>query len=212
MSDQIILRSGRIADSTVAMPWLVTAGIYALLMMMGPRLLADPDTYSHIALGHRTPTSFAFYNQTMVTDAELLRRLHLERTSMELEAAGKKTMELMKASPYQKMANAGLFLKALASRSSALPKLLAANIGNQVANTDALARLAEFASAAPALDEEKLEQIAALPLGSRVKLNPWDDQIVLVKTKPVSLLSSREKMPFEVTPFALYLTRVADAK
>jgi hypothetical protein len=29
-----------------------------------------------------------------------------------------------------------------------------------------------------------------------------------VKTKSVSLLSAREKMPFEVTPFALYLTRV----
>jgi hypothetical protein len=28
-----------------------------------------------------------------------------------------------------------------------------------------------------------------------------------VKTRPISLLSPREKMPFEVTPFALYLTR-----
>ena len=27
------------------------------------------------------------------------------------------------------------------------------------------------------------------------------------KTKPVALLSAREKMPFEVTPFYLHLTR-----
>jgi hypothetical protein len=33
------------------MPWLVAAGVYGLLMLLGPRLLADPDTYSHIALG-----------------------------------------------------------------------------------------------------------------------------------------------------------------
>ncbi len=90
---------------------------------------------------------------------------------------------------------------------TALPRLLQANLGNQVANADALARLAEFAVSAPALEETKLEQIAALPLGSRVKLNPWNNQITLVKTRPISLLAPREKMPFEVTPFVLYLTR-----
>src|SRR5882757_1164610 len=51
MSDQIIHRSSRIADSQAAMPWLVAAGLYALLMLLGPRLLGDPDTYSHIAMG-----------------------------------------------------------------------------------------------------------------------------------------------------------------
>ena len=51
MSDQTIARSHRLAVSTAALPWLVAAGIYALLMLLGPRLLNDPDTYSHIAMG-----------------------------------------------------------------------------------------------------------------------------------------------------------------
>ena len=159
-------------------------------------------------VGHRTPTQFAFRNQTMLTDAEVLQRLHFERSAPELEAAGKKTIEIMRASPYQKTANAGLFLKALATRRSMLPRLLAANLGNQLANPEALARLAEFTSSAPELQESQLEQIAALPLGSRIKLDPWRDQITLVKTRPLELLSPREKMPFEITPFILYLTRV----
>ncbi len=46
-----------------------------------------------------------------------------------------------------------------------------------------------------------------MPLGSRVKVNPWDDRVELLKAKPVSLSSAREKMPFEVTPFLLFLTR-----
>jgi hypothetical protein len=41
----------------------------------------------------------------------------------------------------------------------------------------------------------------------KLQHNPWDNRIELVKTRPISLLSPREKMPFEVTPFALYLTR-----
>jgi hypothetical protein len=187
---------------------VISRGLIDVLPDETSLALVLADELSHIALAHRTPTQFAFRNQTMLTDAEVLQRLHFERTASELEAAGKKTIEIMRASPYQKTANAGLFLKALGSRSSLLPRLLAANLGNQLANAAALARLAEFTSSAPALEEDQLGQIAALPLGSRIKLDPWRDQITLVKTRPLDLLSPREKMPFEITPFILYLTRV----
>jgi hypothetical protein len=53
-----------------------------------------------------------------------------------------------------------------------------------------------------------LQQIAALPLGSRIKVDPWANHITLMKAKPISLLSAREKMPFEVTPFAIHLTKI----
>src|SRR5512139_597454 len=51
MTDHSIRRTSRIVDSPAVLPWLVAAGIYFLLLVLGPRLLADPDTYSHIALG-----------------------------------------------------------------------------------------------------------------------------------------------------------------
>jgi hypothetical protein len=62
-------------------------------------------------------------------------------------------------------------------------------------------------TAAPALDNNKLDQIAALPLGGRIKLNPWDDKVEMIKTAPVAITSARDKMPFEVTPFFPRLTR-----
>ncbi len=186
---------------------VISRGLIDVLPDEASLALVLADELSHIALGHRTPTQFAFQNQTMLTDAELLQHVHFERTPQEMQEAGKKTIEIMRASPYPNTANAGLFLKALSSRSAALPRLLAANLGNQVANPSALERLAEFTAAAPELEENKLEQIAALPLGSRIKLNPWTDEITLIKTRPIALLSPREKMPFEVTPFVLYLTR-----
>ena len=85
---------------------------------------------------------------------------------------------------------------------------IVANNGFMPANAEALARLAAFTSSAPELEENQLGQIAALPLGSRIKLDPWRDQITLVKTRPLEFLSPREKMPFEITPFILYLTRL----
>ncbi len=187
---------------------VISRGLIDVLPDEASLAMVIADELSHIALGHRTQTQFAFNNQTMLSDAELLQKFHFQRSAEEMLDAGKKTIEIMKASPYQKTGNAGLFLKAIASRGSALPRLLQANLGNQFANVDAVQRLQTFTASAPALDEGKIEQIAALPLGSRVKVNPWNNQIVLVKTRPISLLSAREKMPFEITPYALHLTRI----
>ena len=80
-----------------------------------------------------------------------------------------------------------------------------------MASAETLGLLREFASQAPALQEKSLEQIAALPLGSRIKVDPWTNQIALMQNKPISLLSAREKMPFEVTPFMIHLTRTETA-
>jgi len=54
----------------------------------------------------------------------------------------------------------------------------------------------------------KLDQIAALPMGARIKVDPWDDHAQMSKAKPVELVSAREKMFFEVTPVFPYLARV----
>ena len=65
--------------------------------------------------------------------------------------------------------------------------------------------------AAPDLDPLSLEQTAALPLGGRVKLDPWSAHIELMKNNRVALTSVREKMPFQVTPLIPYLVRYDSA-
>jgi hypothetical protein len=163
---------------------------------------------AHIALGHRTDTHFAFSDQTMLSESELLRRLQVVRPDPEIAAAGVKAVELLSRSPYKSnLGNAGLFLKALEQRTPQLPNLIRANLGNQLASSTNQARLGVLTEGAPALDAEKLEQIAALPLGSRIHLDPWTNEISLVKAKPVPLISARDKLPFEVTPFMIYLSR-----
>jgi hypothetical protein len=192
---------------TVGHTIVISRGLIDVLPDEASLALTLANELAHIALGHPTQTQFAFNNLTMLSDLELLQRFHFERPADEMLAASEKTASMMRASPYPNLANAGLFLKALAVHTTALPRLLQASLGDQVAGPAALARLAGFAAAAPPLEEDKLEQIAALPLGSRVKLDPWDNQLEMVKTWPLALLSPREKMPFEVTPFVLYLTR-----
>jgi len=63
-------------------------------------------------------------------------------------------------------------------------------------------------TSSPQFDPKKTDQVAALPLGGRVKIDPWNNQLELIKTKPVAITSAAEKMPFEVTPFFPFLTRL----
>jgi len=51
MSDEVIRSAAKPFPAQAAVPWLVGAVVYVLLLMLGPRLLNDPDSYSHIAVG-----------------------------------------------------------------------------------------------------------------------------------------------------------------
>src|SRR4030081_59604 len=51
MSDEVIRSAAKPFPVLAALPWLLGAGVYALLLTFGPRLLNDPDSYSHIAVG-----------------------------------------------------------------------------------------------------------------------------------------------------------------
>ena len=94
-------------------------------------------------------------------------------------------------------------------RGRELSALLTPHLGTGLTDRKgAVDRMVEFMGSAPSLDPNQLNQIAALPLGGRVKLNAWTDQVELIKTAPVAITSSRSKMPLEVTPFFPRLTRL----
>lgn len=150
---------------------------------------------------------WGFNDTTNVTAGEALSRFSFKATPADVDMANKKALEWLKHSPYKdKLGNAALFLKQLSADSAALPSLIDARLGNGVGFSSDLATLG------PQLQADKLDQVAALPLGARVKVDPWDDRVELLKAKPVALSSAREKMPFEVTPFLLYLTRYHESK
>ena len=164
---------------------------------------------AHIVLGHRLDTKLAFNDRLFFPDEKSYQNLAFRHSPSEEEAADTKAIELLKSSPYKdKLANAGLFLKALQLHAPDLPNLLRSHLGNSISDGKNV-RMATLANSAPALDEKKLDQIAALPLGGRIKVDPWSDQVELSKAKAVALTSPREKMEFEVAPFFPYLTRVS---
>ena len=166
---------------------------------------------AHIVLGHHLNTKLAFNDRMFFPDERTFERLDFARDKSEEEAADKKAIELLNNSPYKdKLSNAGLFLKAVQARSPQLRNLIRGHLGDSLLNGDAT-RMSSLMTSSPQFDPKKLDQIAALPLGGRVKVDPWTDQLELIKTKPVAITAATEKMPFEVTPFFPFLTRVGTA-
>jgi len=193
---------------TVGRTIVISRGLTDVLPDEASLAVMLADGLSQIVLGYQTPTQFSFNDRTMVDDVSLLSLFHFQRTPEQLAAAAKKTIEIISTSPYKNTANAGLFLKALSARGPALKQLLQPSLGDQVANADVIsARLAALPVPTPDLDEKKVDQIAALPLGSRIRLDPWANNISMIKPRPISILSPREKLPFEITPVVLHLTR-----
>jgi hypothetical protein len=163
---------------------------------------------AHIVLGHNLGSKYAFNDRMLFSDESTYSNLGFKHVPEEEAAADKKAVEMLKNSPYaQKLDSVGLFLKALQARAPELGALLTTHLGNPLAEGGTVTRLSSLTTTGPALDMNKLDQIAALPLGGRVKINPWDDKAEMVKTAPVAITSARDKMPFEVTPFYPRLAR-----
>lgn len=164
----------------------------------------------HILLGHQLDTGFAFGDRVIFDDDQTLRKVDLTRTESEEEEADKKALELLKNSPYSaKLANVGLFLRTLSARSEELPHLLRPLLGNGMEAGVGDVRMASLMADAPELKLASITQISALPLGTRVKIDPWTSRLTLMKARGVALLSATEKKPFEVTPLMIHLTRQA---
>ncbi|HSZ02363.1 MAG TPA: M48 family metalloprotease [Terriglobales bacterium] len=165
---------------------------------------------AHIVLGHNLGSKFAFNDRMLFSDESTYNNFGFRHNPDEETAADAKAMDLLKNSPYaQKLDVPSLFLKELSERAPSLNALLTAHLGNSFTNDKGqLVRLSALATSGPALDANKLDQIAALPMGGRVKLNAWTDRVELTKSAPVAITSARDKMPFEVTPFFPRLSRL----
>ena len=179
----------------------------SLAMMLGHEL-------AHIVLGHQLiDTKFAYADRLMVPDNELLRIVRFQHDAAGEAAADAKVIEMLKNSPYKdKLSEGGLFLRTVAANARRLPNLIQPHLGEQLADGKQFQRLAELMQQAPALAPERLDQIAALPLGARIVVDPWSGRLDLLRGASVPLVSAREKVPLAVTrqvPYIKYVDGLA---
>jgi peptidase M48-like protein len=156
---------------------------------------------SHVVLGHPLiDTKFAFADRLMINDGDLLQTLQFHHAAREETAADEKVIEILGKSPYKdQLSDTGLFLRVIAQQAKQLPRLIQPHIGDHIYG-GSLQRVAELIDRAPALAPARLDQIPALPLGTRIVVDPWSGRLTLDRSPAVKIVSIREKVPLAVTP------------
>lgn len=159
---------------------------------------------AHILLDPPVDPRYGFFDQLFVpNEKEAFRHFDFQRTKQQEIAAGVKAAELLANSPYKdQLKTAQMFIAELQLRSKQIPNLISPRLGD-------VPLMAPAVAADPALKTGPTD-IVALPLGGRVKFDPWNDELAMLKAAPVRNLGPGERLAFKVTPFLPYLTRETD--
>ena len=187
---------------------LVSRGLLDALPNEAALAVVLAHALAHAALGHDIDSSFAFNDRLVVPSLKQLPLFDFKHTPEQEREADALGLKLLANSPYKdKLGEAGLFLKALAKYGRRVPSLVRSNLGESLVTDNRISFMNSVAENAPPLELDNPQQIVALPLGSRVKLEPWAGQLKFVKASPPHIYSAKDKLALEVTPFSPYLVR-----
>ena len=196
-----VLMTSTLESFTIGHTIVLSRGLIDVLPDEASLAVILAHELGHVVLGHRIDTQYAFFHRLLFDEKDAFHHFGFARSPEEETAANQKGLELLAKSPYKdQLGTPELFLTVLQTRSKQIPNLISPHLGDRISINLPV-------SAASTAAKPGTTVIAALPLGGRIKLNPWTNSLEMLKSKPVGQIAEREKMPFEVTPFVLYLTR-----
>ena len=168
---------------------------------------------AHVALGHHIDTRYAFNDRLLFPDESSFQRIKMNHSDADNVSAAKTAMGYLQNSMYKdKLANAGLYFVQLQDLGKQLKQLNSPKLGDSMLKEDGTPWMAELAKQAPKLNQDDTTQVAAQPLGSWLKTDPWDDKEHALNAKFYAPMNARDKMPFEVTAIYYKLQRYDDAQ
>jgi len=210
-TDQIhcrVLLTDTVEATTVGNTILVSKGLIDSLPNEPAIASVMAMELAHIALGHHIDTRYAFNDRLLFPDESTFQRIEMNHSDVDNATAAKKAMEYLNASMYKdQLPTAGLFYAELSDRGRVLKALNTPKLGDSLLKPDGTPWMGDLAHMSPKIDWDDLNQTAALPLGSWLKTDPWDDRVHMLTAKRYAPMNARDKMPFEVTPVFYKLQR-----
>lgn len=206
-----ILTTSTLEATTIGNTILISKGLIDTLPNEESIASVVAFELAHVVLGHHIDTRYAFNDRMLFPDEASFQRIKMNHSDAENIDAAKRATEYLQTSMYKDhISNAGLYFSQLADRGKALKQLNTARLGDSMLKADGTPWLADLAKSAPKLDQDDTSQIAALPLGSWLKTDPWDDKEQMINAKRYAPMNAREKMPFELTAIHYRLQRFSD--
>jgi hypothetical protein len=203
-----VLLSTTVETTTVGNTILISKGLIDSLPNEESIASVIAMELAHIAMGHHIDTRYAFNDRLMFPDESTFQRIDMYHSDHDNAEAAKKAMEYLQNSMYKdKLPSAGLYYAQLVEREKVLKGLNSPKLGDSLLKIDGTPWMADLQKMAPRINWDDLTQTAALPLGSWIKTDPWDDKVHMLNAKRYAPMNARDKMPFEVTPIFYKLQR-----
>jgi hypothetical protein len=204
-----VLLTSLLESASIGHTIVISRGLLDVLTDEASVAVVLAHELAHIAGGEEVDTRYSFSDRMVFADEESFQRFRFARSPEQEQDADKRALELLKNSMYEdKLRSSGLFLRELKNRGAGIPNLTRAHLGNGFTDDTNITRMSELMNYAPELKIRDLSQLAAQPLGARVRVNSWDGKIELLKSKVVAPDTPSEKMPFQVVPTVINLTRL----
>ncbi len=214
-TDQIhcrVLLTDTVEATTVGNTILISKGLIDSLPSEEAIASVIAMELAHIAMGHHIDTRYAFNDRLLFPDESTFQRINMNHTDHDNGTAAKQAMKYLQASMYKdKLPSAGLYYEQLADRAKVLKALNTPSLGDSLLKADGTPWMGDLTHMAPKINWDDLTQTAALPLGSWLKTDPWDDKVHMLNAKRYAPMNARDKMPFEVTPIFYKLQRYDEA-
>jgi hypothetical protein len=208
-----VLLATTIETTTVGNTILISKGLIDTLPNEEAIASVVAMELAHIVMGHHIDTRYAFNDRLLFPDESTFQRIDMYHSEHDNTEASKRAEEYLEASMYKdKLPTAGLFWAQLADRGKVLKALNTPKLGDSLLRADGTPWMGDLAHSAPKLDWDDLTQTAALPLGSWLKTDPWDDKVHMLNAKRYAPMNPRDKMPLEVTPIFYKLQRYDASK
>ncbi len=206
-----VLLTDTIEATTVGNTILISKGLLDTLPSEEAIASVISVQLAHIVLGHHIDTRYAFNDRLLFPDEASFSRISMYHSDADNVAAVKQAQTYLQASMYKdKLPNAGLYWESLADRGKALHALNTPKLGDSLLKADGTPWMDQLAQGAPKINWDDLSQVPALPLGSWLKTDPWDDKVHMLNAKRYAPMNARDKMPFEVTPIYFKLQRYTE--
>ncbi len=210
-TDQVhtrILLTDTIEATTVGNTILISKGLIDTLPSEEAIASVVAMELAHIAMGHHIDTRYAFNDRLLFPDEATFKKIDMYHSDHDNAEASKRAMEYLDNSMYKdKLASAGLYYEQLVEREKELKALNTPKLGDSLLQADGTPWMADLLHMATKLNWDDLAQRPALPLGSWLKTDPWDDKIHQLNAKIYAYMNPRDKMPFELTPIFYKLQR-----
>jgi hypothetical protein len=208
-----ILLSTTIETTTVGNTILISKGLIDSLPNEESIASVVAMELAHIVMGHHIDTRYAFNDRLLFPDESTFQRIDMYHSDHDNIDAAKQAMAYLQNSMYKdKLPTAGLYYAQLVDREKVLKNLNTPKLGDSLLKADGTPWMNELAKMAPKLNWDDLTQRPALPLGSWLKTDPWDDRVHQLNAKIYAYMSPRDKMPLEVTPVFYKLQRYDASK